>query len=191
VLTEDLPSTGVGWATHPGGLAHVNPLKISCREAGHCQPCRQAGEETSPDPGDSRGPEHRRTDSPRTGVNLPVPGRRGALVRRPSRLELIFAVRGHAGLLRSDRRRRVWGRCCGNAYHLCSPRGPKPLPPGHGFQCSGAVNARQQAELPRPGRLEFPFVRAQLRRGQLAPGPALVGTSAVSPPPPRYLMVPA
>jgi hypothetical protein len=26
VLTEDLPSVGVGWATHPGGLAHVNPL---------------------------------------------------------------------------------------------------------------------------------------------------------------------
>jgi hypothetical protein len=28
----------------PGGLAHVNPLlKISCREAGHCQACRQTG----------------------------------------------------------------------------------------------------------------------------------------------------
>jgi hypothetical protein len=26
---------------------------MSCREAGHCQPCRQAGEEASPDPGDS------------------------------------------------------------------------------------------------------------------------------------------
>jgi len=26
---------------------------MSCREAGHCQPCRRAGEEASPDPGDS------------------------------------------------------------------------------------------------------------------------------------------
>jgi hypothetical protein len=48
-----------GW-TSPGsaagGLADVNPLlKISCREAGHDQCCRQAGEEASPDHGDSRG----------------------------------------------------------------------------------------------------------------------------------------
>src|SRR5258708_12242505 len=35
VLTEDLPSVGVGWAALPGGLAHVYPLpKISCREVG-------------------------------------------------------------------------------------------------------------------------------------------------------------
>jgi hypothetical protein len=35
-------------------LAHVNPLlKISCRKAGHYQACRQAGEEASPDHGDS------------------------------------------------------------------------------------------------------------------------------------------
>src|SRR5260221_14589008 len=55
VLTEDLPSVGVGWAALPGGLAHVNPLlKISCREAGHYQACRQAGDEASPDHGDSR-----------------------------------------------------------------------------------------------------------------------------------------
>jgi hypothetical protein len=40
---------------HPGGLAHVNPLlNLSCREAGHCQACLQAGEEASPDHGDSR-----------------------------------------------------------------------------------------------------------------------------------------
>jgi hypothetical protein len=56
--------------------------------------------------------------------------RRGAPVRRPSRMELIFAVRGHAGLLRSDRRRRVWCRCCGDAYQPCLPREMKPLPPG-------------------------------------------------------------
>jgi hypothetical protein len=38
-----------------GGLAHVNPLlKISCRAAGHYQACSQAGEEASPDHGDSR-----------------------------------------------------------------------------------------------------------------------------------------
>src|SRR5712691_12238501 len=54
VLTEDLPSTGVGWAAHPGELVHVNPLlEFSCWEAGHYQACRQAGEEASPDPGDS------------------------------------------------------------------------------------------------------------------------------------------
>src|SRR5215207_10181990 len=46
----------------PGGLAHVNPLlRISCREAGHDQACRQAGEEASPDHGDSR---HRSTTEP-------------------------------------------------------------------------------------------------------------------------------
>src|SRR6266851_5749084 len=39
----------------PGGLAHVNLLlNISCRDAGHYQACRQAGEEASPDHGDSR-----------------------------------------------------------------------------------------------------------------------------------------
>ena len=47
-----------GWnspGSTSGGLAHVNPLlKISCRAAGHYQGCRQAGEEASPDHGDSR-----------------------------------------------------------------------------------------------------------------------------------------
>ena len=54
------PPFGSGWLGNaPRRARHVNPLlKISCREAGHCQPCRQAGEEASPDPGDSR-PEHR------------------------------------------------------------------------------------------------------------------------------------
>src|SRR6516162_2571564 len=33
VLTEDLPSAGVGWAALPGGLAHVGPLpEYPCRE---------------------------------------------------------------------------------------------------------------------------------------------------------------
>src|SRR6267378_3863578 len=55
VLTQDLPSVGAGLAALPGGLAHVNPLlNLPCREAGHCQACRQAGDEASPDPGDSR-----------------------------------------------------------------------------------------------------------------------------------------
>jgi hypothetical protein len=54
VLTEDLPPGEGGFRSAPG-LAHVNPLlKISCREAGHCQACRQAGEDASPDHGDSR-----------------------------------------------------------------------------------------------------------------------------------------
>jgi hypothetical protein len=48
-------------------------------------------------------------------------------------MELIFAVRGHAGLLRSDRRRRVWGRCCGDAYQLVHREGRNPYPPGHGI----------------------------------------------------------
>jgi hypothetical protein len=45
-----------GWLrlAAPRRLAHVNPLlKISCRKAGHYQACRQAGEEASPDHGDS------------------------------------------------------------------------------------------------------------------------------------------
>src|SRR6516162_4173272 len=56
VLTEDLPSAGVGWAALPGGLAHVGPLpEYPCREAGHYQACAQAGEQAPPDHGDSRG----------------------------------------------------------------------------------------------------------------------------------------
>jgi len=36
-------------------VARLNPLlRISCREAGHFEACRQAGEEASPDHGDSR-----------------------------------------------------------------------------------------------------------------------------------------
>src|SRR5580704_16712241 len=54
VLTEDLPSVGVGWAAPPGGLAHANQCRNPCREAGHYQACRQAGEEASPDHDDSR-----------------------------------------------------------------------------------------------------------------------------------------
>ena len=55
LLTEDLPSVGIRPAAPQAGLAHVNPLlKISCRAAGHCQGCRKAGEEASPDHGDSR-----------------------------------------------------------------------------------------------------------------------------------------
>jgi len=42
-------------APQAGSLIHVNPLlKISCREAGHYDTCRQAGEEAPPGPGDSR-----------------------------------------------------------------------------------------------------------------------------------------
>src|SRR3989441_5773926 len=55
VLTEDLPSVGIRQAATPGGLAHVNPLlQTPCRGAGHHQACSQAGEEASPDHGDSR-----------------------------------------------------------------------------------------------------------------------------------------
>jgi len=38
----------------PGGLASQSAAEIACREAGHYQACRQAGEEASPDHGDSR-----------------------------------------------------------------------------------------------------------------------------------------
>jgi hypothetical protein len=46
----------LGWfGSASGALAHVNPLlEISCREAGHHESCRQAGEVASPDHGDSR-----------------------------------------------------------------------------------------------------------------------------------------
>src|SRR6516164_5543488 len=54
VLMEDLPSARVGWAALPGGLAPVEPLPKPCREAGHPQACRQAGEIAPPDHGDSR-----------------------------------------------------------------------------------------------------------------------------------------
>src|ERR1039457_2127991 len=54
VLTEDLPSVWLVWQR--SRLAHPDQsaAEISCREAGHYQACRQAGEEASPDHGDSR-----------------------------------------------------------------------------------------------------------------------------------------
>src|SRR5450631_3653487 len=73
VLTEDLPSVGLVWQ-RPGSPAHVNPLlKFPCRQAGHCQACRQADEETSPDHDDSHD-RHRRPDLPRTAVNVLASG---------------------------------------------------------------------------------------------------------------------
>src|SRR6185437_3204764 len=59
VLTEDLPSVG-GWSGSAPGRARPcqATAEVSCGEAGHCQARRQAGEGTSPDPGDSR-LEHR------------------------------------------------------------------------------------------------------------------------------------
>src|SRR6266568_3011897 len=54
VLTEDLPSVGVGLAALPGGPAHVEPMPKSLPEADRFQACRQAGEEAPPDHGDSR-----------------------------------------------------------------------------------------------------------------------------------------
>src|SRR6266700_6746865 len=73
VLTEELPSVGVSVAAPPGGLSHVNPLmKFPDGEAGHCQACRQAGEEASPDHGDARD----RTWGTE-GLDGPDPGARG------------------------------------------------------------------------------------------------------------------
>src|SRR5260221_519998 len=52
VLTEDL--LRLGWSgSAPGSLAQ-STAESPCREAGHYQACRQAGEEASPDHGDSR-----------------------------------------------------------------------------------------------------------------------------------------
>jgi hypothetical protein len=49
------PFGWAGLAALQGGLAHVNPLlNFPVGEAGHYQACRQAGEEASPDHGDSR-----------------------------------------------------------------------------------------------------------------------------------------
>jgi hypothetical protein len=79
VLTEGSPSVGI----LPGstnGLTHVNPmLKISCRETGHYQACRQAGEDASPDHGDSRGgaPQNRSSPDSRAVADQPrLPQRR-------------------------------------------------------------------------------------------------------------------
>src|SRR5712691_1889670 len=54
VLTEDLPSVGLVWQRSRLARPCQSAAEISCREAGHYQACRQAGEEASPDHGDSR-----------------------------------------------------------------------------------------------------------------------------------------
>src|SRR5258708_1720896 len=47
-----------GWGWYGSAPRRARPCQsaaeISCREAGQYQPCREAGEEASPDPGDSR-----------------------------------------------------------------------------------------------------------------------------------------
>jgi hypothetical protein len=54
VLTEDLPSVGLAWPRSRLARPYQSAAEISCREAGHYQACRQAGEQASPDHGDSR-----------------------------------------------------------------------------------------------------------------------------------------
>src|SRR6266545_3766556 len=54
VLTEDLPSVGLVWPRSRLARPCQSAAEISRREAGHYQACRQAGEEASPDHGDSR-----------------------------------------------------------------------------------------------------------------------------------------
>src|SRR6202051_4119075 len=54
VLTEDLPSVGVGWQRSRLARPCQSAAEISCRQAGHYQLYRQAGEEASPDQGGSR-----------------------------------------------------------------------------------------------------------------------------------------
>src|SRR3954447_10150517 len=64
VLTEDLPF-GEGWfGAAPGrALLCQSTAEISCRVAGHFQPCCQTGEQASPDHSDSRdeAPQNRST----------------------------------------------------------------------------------------------------------------------------------
>src|ERR1022692_2538290 len=55
VLTKDLPSVGLVWQRSRLARPCQSAAEISCREASHYQACRQAGEEASPDHGDSRG----------------------------------------------------------------------------------------------------------------------------------------
>jgi len=83
VLTEDPPLAGLAW---PGsGPGRTRPCQsaagISCREAGHFQACRQAGEEASPDHGDSRDPAPQGR-FPAAAVRMLVPARPGP-GRRP------------------------------------------------------------------------------------------------------------
>src|SRR6266700_102568 len=52
VLTDDLPSIG-DWLGSRAGPPSQSTAELACREAGHCQARRQAGEQTSPDHGDS------------------------------------------------------------------------------------------------------------------------------------------
>src|SRR5450631_3088034 len=104
VLTEDLPSVGLVWQ-RPGSPAHVNPLlKFPCRQAGHCQACRQADEEASPDHDDSHD-RHRRPNRPWTGVNVLVPAR--------------FAVALHCAATRAGES--APGQTGGTARTPCSP----------------------------------------------------------------------
>src|SRR4051794_37397355 len=100
VLTEDLPSAGVGSAALPDGLVHVNPVpKFPARWRAQFQPCCQAGEEASPDHGDSRdeAPQNRSTMDVRECAG------RGPLrsPRRPAGILLTGPV-GNRLLVRGD-----------------------------------------------------------------------------------------
>jgi hypothetical protein len=58
-----------------GHWACQSAAEISCREAGYYQACRLAGEEASPDHGDSRDLSTTEPIFPRTGAKMLVAGR--------------------------------------------------------------------------------------------------------------------
>ena len=73
VLTQDLPSVGAWLGSAPRRACPCrSAAEIPCREAGHYQACRQAGEQASPDHGDSCD----RTRAPKVLMVL-TPGARG------------------------------------------------------------------------------------------------------------------
>src|SRR5258706_27662 len=57
-----------------------------------------------------------------TVMNIPLPSAQRALHFTTPDQQRVAAVRGPAGLLRSDRRHRAWRRFCADVCQLCSAR---------------------------------------------------------------------
>ena len=105
VHTEDPPSVGLAWPGRGPGRSRPcqSAAEISCREAGRFQAGRQAGEEASPDDGDSRDPSTAGRFPAAAGGRWfrPGPGQRSCA---PSfKNEIGICSSRAAGLLRSNR----------------------------------------------------------------------------------------